>query len=61
MKVICYHTFAEIHLENVPVPWYAADELPIRGCGLDEADIFNIVQPVTLGHEPAGALVACSD
>lgn len=61
MKAIYYHTFAEIRLENVPVPLYAADKLPIQGCDLDEADIFRIVHPVRPGREPVGAIVACSD
>lgn len=61
MKIIRSYTFDDIHLEDVPAPLCAADQLLILGCSLDEADIFTIVQPVKWGCEHVDVLDACAD
>ena len=61
MKIIRSYAFDDIHLEDVPAPLVCCRQIADPGYGLDQANIFTIVQPVKWGHEPVDVLDACAD
>ena len=73
MKALMIHAARDLRLEDVPEPIYAADEVLVQlgAGGICGSDLhyfhhggvgdFQLRQPMTLGHEVAGEIVAVGD